>query len=51
MVPPEGMAVVGVNVREMGTEDLPTTRSEEAMVKETDDTLETMLPDDKALDD
>ncbi len=49
-MPPEGMAVVGVNVREMGTEDLPTTRSEEAMVKATDDTREKMLPDDKALD-
>jgi hypothetical protein len=51
MVPPEGMAVAGVNVREMGTEDLPTTRSEEATVRETDDTLEKMLPDDKKLDD
>ena len=38
MVPPEGMAVVGVKAREMGTEDLPTTRSEEAMVKVTDET-------------
>ena len=51
MLPPEGMAVAGVNVREMGTEELPTTRSEEAMVKATDDTRETMLPDDTALDD
>ena len=49
-MPPEGMTVAGVNVREMGREDLPTTRSEEAMVKETDDTRETMLPDDRALD-
>ena len=38
MVPPEGMAVVGVNAREMGTEDLPTTRWEEAMVKANDET-------------
>ena len=38
MVPPEGMAVVGVKAREMGTEDLPTTRSEEAMVKANDET-------------
>ena len=38
MVPPEGMAAVGVKAREMGTEDLPTTRSEEAMVKVTDET-------------
>jgi hypothetical protein len=38
MVPPEGMAVVGVKAREIGTEDLPTTRSEVAMVKATDET-------------
>ena len=38
MVPPEGMVVVGVKAKEMVTEDLPTTRSEEAMVKENDET-------------
>ncbi len=35
MVPPEEMAVAGVKARETGTEDLPTMRSEEAMVNET----------------
>ncbi len=43
-VPPEGTAVVAVK------EDLPTTRSEGAMVKETDKTRETMLPDDTVLE-
>ncbi len=42
--------VVGVKEREMDTEDLPTTRSEYAMVKEADDTRAEMLPDDTALD-
>ena len=38
IVPPEGMAVVGVKAKEIDTEDLPTTRSEGAMVKETEET-------------
>ena len=50
-MPPEGMAVAGVNAREMGTEDLLTRRLEEAMVNETNDTREIMLPDDTAFDD
>jgi hypothetical protein len=49
-VPPEGTAVVAVNESEIGTEDLPTTRSEGAMVKDTDETRETMLPDDTVLE-
>ena len=40
-VPPEGTAKFEVKDREIGTEDLPTTRSEEAMVKKTDETLRT----------
>jgi hypothetical protein len=50
MVPPEGMAAVTVKVRVMGTEDLPATRSEEAMVNETDEIGESMLPDDTAME-
>jgi hypothetical protein len=50
MVPPEGMAVFGVKARVMGTEDLPTTLSEEAMVKETNATLELILPECTAFD-
>jgi hypothetical protein len=50
-VPPEGTAVVGVKDRVMGTDDLPTTRSEEAMVKDTDDHTSRMLPDETALAD
>jgi hypothetical protein len=50
MVPPEGMAVVGVKAREMGTRDLPTTRSEADMVNETAKTRERITPDDKAFD-
>ena len=42
---PEGTAVVAVKVSEIGTEDLPTTRSEGAIVKETDETRAKMLPD------
>ncbi len=49
-VPPEGTAVVAVKESEIGTGDLPTTRSEWAMVKETDETRETMLPDDTVLE-
>ncbi len=49
-VPPEGTAVVAEKESEIGTEDLPTTRSEEAMVKETDETRETMMPDDTVLE-
>jgi hypothetical protein len=50
MVPPEGTVEVGVKARVMGTEDLPTMRSEEAMVKYTDATIVKMLPDDKAFE-
>ena len=50
-VPPEGTAVVAVKESEIGTENLPTTRSEGAMVKKTDKTREpTMLPDDTVLE-
>ena len=42
------MAVVGVKVREMGTEDLRTTRSDEAIDKKTDATRLIMLPLDTA---
>ena len=48
--PPEGTAVVAVKESEIGTEDLPTTRSEGAMVKETDETRVKMLPDDTVLE-
>ena len=50
IVPPEGMAVAGVNDREMGTEDLPTMRSKDAMEKETDETRVKMPPDDTAFE-
>ncbi len=50
-MPPEGTAVVGVKERVMGTDDLPTIRSEDAMVKDTDDTPVKMLPDETALAD
>jgi hypothetical protein len=51
MVPPEGTAEVGVKARVMVTDDFPTMRSEEAMVKDTDATLPAaMLPDDKAFE-
>ena len=50
-VPPEGTAVVAVKESKIGTGDLPTTRSEGAMVKETDETRETMLPDDTVFED
>jgi hypothetical protein len=49
-VPPEGTAVVAVKESEIGTEDLPTTRSERAIVKETDETRVKMLPDDTTFD-
>ena len=49
-VPPEGTAVTAVKESEIGTEDLPTTRSEGAMVKDADETRETMLPDDTVLE-
>jgi hypothetical protein len=49
-VPPEGTAVDAVKESEIGTEDLPTTRSEGAMVKDADETRETMLPDDTLLE-
>ncbi len=37
-VPPEGIGVVGVKARVKGTDDLPAMRSDEAMVKDTDET-------------
>ena len=43
MVPPEGMGVVGVKPRVTGTEDLPATRSDEAMAN---DNMETCDKDD-----
>jgi hypothetical protein len=45
MVPPDGMVVNGVKTRVAVTEDLPTTRSEAAMIKDTE-AREKMLPDD-----
>ena len=48
-MPPEGTAVVGVKERVMGTDDLPTIRSKDAMVKDTDATREKMLPDETLL--
>jgi hypothetical protein len=48
--PPEGTAAVTVKESEIGTEDLPTTRSEGAMVKETDETRVKMPPDDTVLE-
>ncbi len=50
MVPPEGMVVFVVKANETGTKDLPTTRSEEAMMKETDETAEKIPPDATACD-
>ena len=49
-VPPEEMAVAGVKARETETEVLPTMRSEEAMVNETDETRLKIPPDDTALE-
>ncbi len=42
--------MVAVNESEIGTEGLPTTRSEGTMVKDTDETRETILPDDTVLE-
>ena len=50
MVPPEGMAVLGANATVIVTGALPTMRSAEAMVKETEETREIMLPDDSVFD-
>ena len=50
MVPPEEMAVAGVKARETETEVLPTMRSEEAMVNETDETRVKTPPDDTAFE-
>jgi hypothetical protein len=50
MVPPEGMAVLGVNAIVIDTGALPTMRSAEAMVKETEETRDKMLPDDSVFD-
>jgi hypothetical protein len=48
MVPPEGTVVLAVKTNDTGTKDLPTIRSEEAMVRETDETAEKIPPDDTA---
>jgi hypothetical protein len=50
MVPPMGTAEVGVKARVTGTEDLPTMRLEEAIVRDTDETRPKMLPDDTAFE-
>jgi hypothetical protein len=50
MVPPVGIGVVGVKARVTGTEDLPETRSDEAMVKETDKARVKIPPDDTEFD-
>jgi hypothetical protein len=50
-VPPEKMAVVGLKVRVTGTAYLPTIRSKEEMVKETDATRLKIPPDDTIFDD
>lgn len=50
MVPPEGTEVVGLKIRQIGTGDLPTTRSEEAIDRKTDDTREKMTPDETVFD-
>jgi hypothetical protein len=50
MVPPEGTVVLAVKTNDTGTKDLPTMRSEEAMVRETDETAEKIPPDDTACD-
>ena len=50
MVPPEGIGVVGVKARVTGTDDLPAMRSDEAMVKDTDETRDKMPPDDTEFD-
>ena len=49
-MPPEEMAVAGVKARETETEVLPTMRSEEAMVNETDETRVKIPPDDTAFE-
>ena len=50
IVPPSRRDVVGVNARVAGTKDFPTTRSDEAMVKEGVMTCENMPPDATGLD-
>ena len=50
MVPPEGIGVVGVKARVTGTDDLRAMRSDEAMVKDTDETRDKMPPDDTEFD-
>ncbi len=50
MVPPEGTVVLAVKTNDTGTKDLPTMRSEEAMVRETDETAEKIPPDATACD-
>ena len=50
MVPPEGIGVVGVKARVMGTDDLPAMRSDDAIVKDTDEIPIKMPPDDTEFD-
>jgi hypothetical protein len=45
MEPPERRVVVGVNVSVTGTEDLPTSRSDAAMLNNTDLTCVNIPPD------
>jgi hypothetical protein len=49
-VPPEEMAVAGVKAIVMDTGVLPTMRSAKAMLKETEETRDKMLPDDSVFD-
>ncbi len=50
MVPPGGMTVYAIKAKVKGTKDFPTTRSEEAMMKDTDETAEKIPPDDNAFE-
>jgi hypothetical protein len=50
MVPPEGIGLVGVKTRVTGTDDFPAVRSDEAMVKDTDETRDKIPPDDTEFD-
>ncbi len=49
-MPPEGTVVLAVKTNDTGTRDLPTMRSEEAMVRETDETAEKIPPDATAFE-
>jgi hypothetical protein len=50
IVPPEGIGLVGVKARVTGTDDLPAMRSDEAIMKDTDETRDKMPPDDTEFD-